>query len=207
DRPLPLQVGDRIVLRAPGSRNVFAGLLVLDVDPPELSRRGDGARRGRELAERPATGDILAEVARRGAVERAVLTRFGLPVPSRSVPDTAVPPAGRVQPETAALPAEVEAVGGWLVHAPGRAAWGEAPKSLGTRERNARLKAAGGPVKALSEALRRVSSPLPETQNADSRPLLTEITARAGLGTADGMVRPPGHFAVLGAAEAGIAEL
>src|SRR5699024_8177417 len=25
DRPLPLQVGDRIVLRAPGSRNVFAG--------------------------------------------------------------------------------------------------------------------------------------------------------------------------------------
>ena len=78
DRPLPLQVSDRIVLRAPGSRNVFAGLLVFDVDPPELTRRGDGARRAQELAERPIEGDILAEAARRGAVERSVLTRFGL---------------------------------------------------------------------------------------------------------------------------------
>jgi selenocysteine-specific elongation factor len=206
-RALPLQVGDRIVLRAPGSRNVFAGLLVLDVDPPELSRRGDGARRGRELAERPATGDILAEVARRGAVERAVLTRFGLPVPSRSVPDTAGQPAGGVQPDALALPAEVEAVGGWLVHAPGLAAWVEAAKTLVTRELKARPMAAGVPVKALSEALHRVSPPLPEPQNADTRPLLTEIIARAGLETADGMVRPPGHSADLGAAEAGVAEL
>src|SRR5699024_2870900 len=206
-RPLPLQVGDRIVLRAPGSRNVFAGLSVVDADPPELGRGGVGARRGRELAERPATGDILAEVARRGAVERAVLTRFGLPVPSRSVPDTAGRPAGGVQPETAALPADVEAVGGWLVHAPGLAAWVEAAKTLVTRELKARPMAAGVPVKALSEALHRVSPPLPETQNADTRPLLTEIIARAGLETADGMVRPPGHSADLGAAEAGIAEL
>ena len=194
-RPLPLQVGDRIVLRAPGSRNVFAGLLVLDVDPPELSRRGDGARRGRELAERPATGDILAEVARRGAVERSVLTRFGLPVPSRSVP------------ETEALPDGVEAVDGWLVHAPGLAVWVEAAKTLVARELQARPMAAGVPVKALSEALRRVSPPLPEAQNADTRPLLTQIIARAGLETTDGMVRPPGHSADLGAAEAGVAEL
>ncbi len=206
-RPLPLQVGARIVLRAPGSRNVFAGLLVLDVDPPELSRRGDGARRGRELAERPATGDTLAEVARRGAVECAVLARFGLPVPSRSVPDTAGRPAGGVQPETAALPAEVEAVGGWLVHAPGLAVWVEAAKTLVARELQARPMAAGVPVKALSEALRRVSPPLPEAQNADTRPLLTQIIARAGLETTDGMVRPPGHSADLGAAEAGVAEL
>src|SRR5699024_10444395 len=75
------------------------------------------------------------------------------------------------------------------------------------RELKARPMAAGVPVKALSEALHRVSPPLPETQNADTRPLLTEIIARAGLETADGMVRPPGHSADLGAAEAGIAEL
>src|SRR5699024_4244050 len=54
---------------------------------------------------------------------------------------------------------------------------------------------------------RRVSPPLPEAQNADTRPLLSQIIARAGLETTDGMVRPPGHSADLGAAEAGIAEL
>ncbi|WP_209324400.1 selenocysteine-specific translation elongation factor [Brevibacterium renqingii] len=204
DRPLPLQVGDRIVLRAPGSRNVFAGLLVLDVDPPALSRRGDGTRRARELAERPATGDLLAEVARRGAVERAVLTRFGLPMPRRSVADRddEKTPAG-----TASLPAEVEAVAGWLVHAPTASAWVEAAKTLVTGELNARPMAAGVPVKALSEALRRTNPPLPDFDGAAVRPLLTEIIARAGLETADGMVRPPGHSADLGAAEAGIAEL
>src|SRR5690625_6943330 len=37
-RALPLQVGDRIVLRAPGSRNVFAGLLVLDVEDRKSTR-------------------------------------------------------------------------------------------------------------------------------------------------------------------------
>src|SRR5699024_7178023 len=34
-----------------------------------------------------------------------------------------------------------------------------------------------------------------------------QIIARAGLETTDGMVRPPGHSADLGAAEAGVAEL
>ena len=116
DRPLPLQVSDRIVLRAPGSRNVFAGLLVFDVDPPELTRRGDGARRAQELAERPIEGDILAEAARRGAVERSVLTRFGLHVP-----------------DDGSLPAEVEDVGGWLVHSPVLTSWVESTKSLVSR--------------------------------------------------------------------------
>jgi selenocysteine-specific elongation factor len=191
ERRLPLQVGDRIVLRAPGSRNVYAGLLVLDVDPPELSRRGAGARRGRELAERPVEGDILAEVARRGAVERAVLVRFGLAVPGEG-----------------ALPPEVTVVGGWLVHEPARAAWVEATKSLVARELKARPMSEGVPIKAIAEALRRTSLPLPESSSgAATRTLLATIIVRAGLETADGMVRPPGHTADLGAAEAGIAEI
>jgi selenocysteine-specific elongation factor len=218
ERPLPLQVGDRIVLRAPGSRNVFAGLIILDVDPPELNRRGAGARRGRELAERPVEGDILAEVARRGAVERSVLVRFGLAVPGEDaqsgavqpevglVPGTAVP--SEAMPSRNSLPSAVEAVGGWLVHRPASDTWVETAKSLVTRELKARPLSAGVPVKALAETLRRASLPLPESSSAGAaRTLLGDIIARAGLETADGMVRPPGHTADLGAAEAGIAEI
>ncbi|MGO1291345.1 MAG: selenocysteine-specific translation elongation factor [Brevibacterium linens] len=211
DRPLPVQVSDRIVLRAPGSRNVFAGLLVLDVDPPELTRRGDGARRARELAERPIEGDILAEAARRGAVERSVLTRFGLQVP-----------------EAGSLPAEVEEVGGWIVHAPALTAWVESAKSLVSRELAASPMAAGVPVKAVAEALLRTPDTsrrhggetrrdavskandqptLPEGTGTANRALLDAIISRAGLEAVDGMVRPPGHTAGLGAAEAGIAEI
>lgn len=211
DRPLPLQVSDRIVLRAPGSRNVFAGLLVLDVDPPELSRRGDGDRRARELAERPVKGDILAEVARRGAVERAVLTRFGLQAPGDE-----------------GLPADVEGVGGWLVHSPTLTSWVEATKSLVSRELAATPMAAGVPVKAVAEALRRTTDsgrrrnasvitsstahagptlPLPKGTDAATRGLVDAIISRAELEAVDGMVRPPGHTAGLGAAETGIAEI
>jgi selenocysteine-specific elongation factor len=226
ERPLPLQVGDRIVLRAPGSRNVYAGLLVLDVDPPELSRRGAGARRGRELADRPVEGDILAEVARRGAVERAVLTRFGLQVPGEGSAAASVgarSDAGSAA-EADALPADVESVGGWLVHGPTLTAWVEATKSLVKRELAAKPMSPGVPVKAVAEALRKADSaqrgrtasakgreqatlPLPEASVAATRTLLGAIISRAGLETVDGMVRPPGHSANLGVAEAGIAEL
>ncbi|UVI37972.1 selenocysteine-specific translation elongation factor [Brevibacterium spongiae] len=216
ERPLPLQVGDRIVLRAPGSRNVYAGLLVLDVDPPELNRRGAGVRRGRELAERPDEGDILAEVARRGAVERSVLTRFGLPVPGEAevtAGDGAEAAAG-ADAGAAALPADIESVGEWLVHGPALTAWVETAKSLVTRELAAKPMAPGVPVKAIAEALRRTGTgngrttlPLPDASAAATRTLLGAVISRAGLESVDGMVRPPGHAADLGAAEPGIAEL
>ncbi|MCT1447435.1 selenocysteine-specific translation elongation factor [Brevibacterium casei] len=197
ERPLPLQLGDRMVLRNPGSRNVFAGVVVLDVDPPELGRRGDGARRAAGLASRPVTGDVLAEVARRGAVERAVLVRFGLTVPE-------------------ALPSGVEALGGWLVHAPALQAWVTAAKDVVAKQLAAQPMAPGVPVKAVVEALRRVDPPLP---SAGAQPtaspgsgtgvgaLVAEVIRRAGLEAADGVVRPPGHRADLGPAEAGVAEV
>lgn len=197
ERPLPLQLGDRMVLRNPGSRNVFAGVVVLDVDPPELGRRGDGARRAAALASRPVTGDVLAEVARRGAVERAVLVRFGLTVPE-------------------ALPSGVEALGGWLVHAPALQAWVTAAKEVVAKQLAAQPMAPGVPVKAVVEALRRVDPPLP---SAGAQPtaspgsgtgigaLVAEVIRRAGLEAADGVVRPPGHRADLGPAEAGVAEV
>lgn len=197
ERPLPLQIGDRMVLRNPGSRNVFAGVVVLDLDPPELRRRGDGARRAQSLAVRPVTGDVLAEVARRGAVERAVLDRFGVAVPGE-------------------LPGGVSTLGGWLVHESALAAWVSAAKDVVAKQLAAQPMAAGVPIKAVVEALRRVEPPLPVggPQPTESPrngtgigALVAEVIRRADLETADGAVRPPGHTADLGPAEAGVAEV
>ncbi|MDN6748482.1 MAG: SelB C-terminal domain-containing protein, partial [Brevibacterium sp.] len=185
ERPLPLQVTDRIVLRSPGSRNVFAGVVVLDVDPPELSRRGAGTRRALELTDRPETGDILAEVARRGAVERARLVRFGLTIPD-------------------AVEGVDEIAGGWLVHRPTLEKWVTAARSTVKAKLAAEPLAAGVPEKALAEELRRFEPPLP---NSGGQELVAAIASRAGLETVKGMVRPPGHSADLGPAEAGVAEV
>nr|SBO94047.1 Selenocysteine-specific translation elongation factor [Nonomuraea gerenzanensis] len=51
DRPLPLRTGDRGLLRDPGRREIVAGLVVLDVRPAPLHRRGAAAARAAALAE------------------------------------------------------------------------------------------------------------------------------------------------------------
>jgi selenocysteine-specific elongation factor len=77
DRPLPLRVGDRAVLRDPGSRTLW-GVEVLDPVPPALRRRGAAAERGRVLL----SGDRspAAELVRRGVVRRSLLRRAGVVV-------------------------------------------------------------------------------------------------------------------------------
>lgn len=77
--PLPLRRGDRAVLRNPGAQAVAAGALVLDADPPALTRRGAAAARARELLNGPSAAD---EVRRRGTVRRDHLRRLGLPTGS-----------------------------------------------------------------------------------------------------------------------------
>ncbi|RLV49645.1 selenocysteine-specific elongation factor [Nocardioides mangrovicus] len=52
ERPLPLVVGDRVLLRDPGARTVW-GVDVLALDPAPLRRRGAAARRAAELADGP----------------------------------------------------------------------------------------------------------------------------------------------------------
>ena len=79
---LPLQVGDRLILRVPGSHLRIAGVEILDVAPPELVRRGDGVRRQAELAAMPSGGDYRAQVQRRGLVSAANLQEQGLHVPA-----------------------------------------------------------------------------------------------------------------------------
>lgn len=85
-RPLPVTPGDRLVLRDPGRHAVAAGAIVLDVDPPELRRRGAARQRAERLLgkEKATDAELLAEeVRRRGAVRRTQLELLGVPVDHR----------------------------------------------------------------------------------------------------------------------------
>ncbi|MGA8995121.1 MAG: SelB C-terminal domain-containing protein, partial [Nocardioidaceae bacterium] len=72
--PLPLRIGDRAVLRDPGSRDVW-GVRVVDPAPPPLVRRGAARERGSRLAE--ADGTAVRELDRRGVTSRGLLSRIG----------------------------------------------------------------------------------------------------------------------------------
>ncbi|HLS24826.1 MAG TPA: selenocysteine-specific translation elongation factor [Beutenbergiaceae bacterium] len=83
-RPLPLRVGDRAVLRDSTPALVAGGVIVLDVDPPALTRRGAGRRRARTLARMGPGQDaehLSIEVTRRGGAQVSMLSRMGLRVP------------------------------------------------------------------------------------------------------------------------------
>jgi selenocysteine-specific elongation factor len=77
--PLPLHVGDRVLLRDPGSAAVtILGATVLDVDPPALARRGAAAAAGRELAawpDPPSAADLLR---RHGFLRAGALAAMGV---------------------------------------------------------------------------------------------------------------------------------
>ena len=83
---LPLQPGDRGVLREPSSR-LTTGLVVLDVDPPALRRRGAARARAAELAAMTGRPDLLSEVGRRGAVSRSRLAVLGVLGLDETLPD------------------------------------------------------------------------------------------------------------------------
>ncbi|MGY2005271.1 SelB domain-containing protein [Blastococcus sp. SYSU DS1024] len=80
--PLPLRIGDRLLLRDPGARRVL-GADVRDVDPPELRRRGAARQRAAELVAQPAGSDgASADLARRRIVRAADFAAMGWPVPA-----------------------------------------------------------------------------------------------------------------------------
>ncbi|MGH8866483.1 MAG: selenocysteine-specific translation elongation factor [Actinomycetes bacterium] len=79
-RPLPLRVGDRAVVRDPGRRRV-TGLVVLDVRPPALTRRGAAAARAHVLAAMDGRPDGADELCRRGLVRAADLRAMGAEPP------------------------------------------------------------------------------------------------------------------------------
>ena len=87
--PLPLHVGDRVLLRDPGSRRqhgypATAGAMVLDVAPPALTRRGAAAAAARLLASWPAEPGAAELLARHGILRASDLLAMGItdhPVP------------------------------------------------------------------------------------------------------------------------------
>ncbi len=79
--PLPLRLGDRLLLRDPG-RRVVAGADVADVDPLPLRGRGSASARAAELAS-PPTAD--SEVRRRGLVAVDWLRRVGHDEPTQAL--------------------------------------------------------------------------------------------------------------------------
>ncbi len=74
---LPLRAGDRLVLRDPGQQRVLCGAVVADADPPTLTRRGDAARWGGQLAVRQPVADASWELNRRGHTTVAHLRSLG----------------------------------------------------------------------------------------------------------------------------------
>jgi selenocysteine-specific elongation factor len=77
-RGLPIQAGDRGVLRDPGGHRIAAGIVVLDAEPPPLTRRGAAVARALVLASATGQPEVAVEVARRGAVRRSELERLGV---------------------------------------------------------------------------------------------------------------------------------
>ncbi|THE09988.1 selenocysteine-specific translation elongation factor, partial [Kocuria rosea] len=175
----PLVLGDRLVLRDPGSRSVLGGAQVLDADPPALRRRGDRARRAVRLAGTDLRGDVGAEVARRGAVQAQHLHRLGL-----------------VTTADAAPPGDVRALGGWWVHAPVLESWTQRLRTA-VEELHARDPLAAG----LSRGAARDLLALPDAA------LVDPVVRGAGLEQDGGHIRSPHHRGGLGAHETAVLEL
>lgn len=174
DRPLPLRVDDRALLRDPGSRTVW-GLTVLDPAPVALERRrGAAARRAAALACHDGTPDLAAEVARRGLVPTDLLRRIGVPV------EHAVTPG---RPTTEGM----IAAGGWLM-SPDRAEQAATELERLVREHDgADTLHPGVPVPELAE---RLGLPTPELVPLLVRPPLRVDSGRVTAAAAAAVPEP-----------------
>jgi selenocysteine-specific elongation factor len=93
--PLPLHVGDRLLLRDPGAAGLLIlGATVLDAAPPPLGRRGAAAAAARELArwpDPPGPADLLR---RHGLLRTGALAAMGVTgAPEPVVADWSADPA------------------------------------------------------------------------------------------------------------------
>lgn len=179
DRHLPLVLGDRIVLRDPGSRSVLGGASILDADPPALRRRGDGAHWAQRLAGMDPAGDVLGEVAARGGVQMQHLRRLGL-----------------LSGDGAEAPAGVRVFDDWWVHAPVFEAWQHRLRTAVHVLKERDPLAPGLSMGAARDLLK-----LPEER------LLSHVIRGAALEQDSGYIRLPGSQGDLGHIEPAIAEL
>lgn len=79
--PLPMRIGDRLILREPGADRIPSGAVVLDPAPPELRRRGAARRRADELAQAPESPELEPELRRRGVAHVDDLRAWGVSGP------------------------------------------------------------------------------------------------------------------------------
>lgn len=147
-RPLPLHVGDRLVLRDPGSRRIL-GAVVLDPMPPPLIRRGAALTRAEALAGSHGRPDQADEVRRRGVVAIADLRRLGVPA----------------EPATGC-----EAIGDWLIDPDRLAQWRARLTSLTEERRRSHPLDPGLPS---AVAVRELALPDPSLLGAAVVPPLT----------------------------------
>ena len=213
-RPLPLQAGDRAILRDPGAQRVVAGVLVLDADPPPLQRRGAAARRGSELATARGDLDLAVEVCRRGAMRVAHALALGIAAADLHAID-AIDTAGAVTAGDTVDSAESadadqgDAGGGWAATGGGanrvlrqgdwlvdRGSWdgwgARLREAVATRTRLEPL----DPTLSMEAA--RSAAGVPD------RGLVPALAAAAGLVVEGGRVGLPGVAASLGEAEEGL---
>ena len=172
--PLPLQVGDRLVLRDPGRHHIVAGAQVLDADPPALRRRGAARERASALASRGATLDVAAEVDRRGWARASDLLALGATA-------------------EALADAGVREYRGVLVSPEQWADWTQALGEVVRATVEADPLQARMPAGAAASAL-----------GLPTADLVGPLASDAGLQLVAGHVEVPGRRADLGAAEAGL---
>ncbi|WNB89253.1 selenocysteine-specific translation elongation factor [Glutamicibacter protophormiae] len=177
DHALTLVPGDGLVLRYPGARVVVGGARVLDVDPPALSRRGDGTREAARLARIPDLGDPVAETVKHGAVPLQRLRLLGFATDGT-------------------LPDDVVSTGQWWIHAPRLEEWATRLRAAVEAAHEREPLAPG-----LSRGAARTVLGEPGAH------VLAAVVDRAGLADRDGYLAVPGRPGGLGAAEQGVAAL
>jgi selenocysteine-specific elongation factor len=174
DRPLPLEAGDRVILRDPSGSDgsgTIAGAAVVDVDPPALRRRGAAAARAASLLAGAATVTLADEVRRRGllAVDAARLLGH--------------------DPENLPGAGDLRRVGDWLVT---QEVWRDWTDAL---ERAVTSYARTHPLDPLMPQTHAVDAAgLPDLA------VLRTVADAAGLTCSDGRVHAPGTVPDLGAA-------
>lgn len=220
-RGLPLQADDRAILRQPGVEGALTGLVVADVAPPRLARRGAGVRRGeRLLAEATRCGSgpggtrgageastspaerLAVEVRRRGHLTLAEARLLGLDIDAPPGPTTAgaasreVTPAGGVSaPAETPAPTDEQVIraGDHLVSPSVWSTWRQALlESVDHRARQEPL----DPFLPLAAARDRAQ--VPDVQ------VVEDLAADAGLVIERGRVSRPGTRPSLGTAQAGL---
>ena len=166
---LPLQVGDRLLLRDPGRRAIVGGATVLDpAPPPLLSRRGAARARSAALHDEVGRPSLAAELSRRGAAPAELLESLGVA--------TGDP-----------LPEDAVRAGAWLVDRAVWDRWSQALLAAIDSESNGALLRAGVPR---ADLVRTLALP-------DQRLLDHVIAATVGVEAADGRVRRRGNAAGL----------